>query len=206
MGSRINAEFAFVTGGLLVASMGWAADLFGVMSGGGGESHGAGELFFRVNITIFALGLAAIGVGYEQHARILREPPWGLRYVAGYLILADGLLHGYAFNDHLGEPFPAGFFAVVALVQVAVGLGLPYLRRTFDVAWLALTGFLIAAYAATRSVVVWPLGEVEELEGLGLLSKVIEVLAVLSLVQLIRADRRARRIGPATAPASSGDP
>ena len=203
---RLTAEFAFVSAGLLVALMGWVVDLSATLGAEAGEGHGGGELFLRLNITFFALGLAAIGVGYQHHERFLREPGWSLRYLAGYLILVDGLLHAFAFNDHLAEPFPAAFFGLLAPVEVAVGLGLPYLRRSLDAAWLGLAAFLIAAYVATRTAVVWPLGAVEEVEALGILSKVVEVLAILALVQLIRAARRERPASSTTSAPASGDP
>jgi len=185
---RANAEFAFVSSGLLVALMGWIADLFATLGKAAGlGGHGTDDLFFRVNITFFAFGLAAIGVGYEQHERFFRDRSWGVRYVAGYLILLDGVLHAFAFNDHLADPFQAAFFGVLAPVQVAVGLALPYLRRSWDAASLALAAFLLAAYIGTRLAAVWPLGGIEEIEALGILSKLVEGLAVICLVQLVRA-------------------
>lgn len=202
---RLTAEFAFVSSGLLVALMGWVVDLSAALGAEAGEGHGGG-LFLRLNITFFALGLAGIGVGYEQHDRFFREPTWGLRYLAGYLLLADGLLHAFAFNDHLAEPFPATVFGVVAPLQVAVGLALPYLRRSLDPAWLGLAAFLVAAYVATRAATVWPLAQVEEVEALGILSKIVEVVAILALVRLIRAARRERPASSTPRTPASGDP
>ncbi|MGQ0797988.1 MAG: hypothetical protein ACT4OI_09050 [Methanobacteriota archaeon] len=204
--SRITAEFAFVSAGLLVGLMGWVVDLYATLGAEAGHGQGGGGLFLRLNITFFALGLAAIGVGYEHHERFAREPTWGVRYLAGYLILADGLLHAFAFNDHLAQPFPAAFFGVTAPVQVAVGLALPYIRRSLDAAWLGLLAFLIGAYVATRTAAVWPLGDVEEVESLGILSKIVEVLAVLALVRLIRAARRGRPASTTTPASALGDP
>ncbi len=201
---RLAAEFAFVSAGLLVALMGWVVDLSAALGAEAGEGHGGG-LFLRLNITFFALGLAAIGVGYEQHDRFFREPTWGVRYLAGYLLIADGLLHAFAFNDHLAEPFPAAFFAVIAPLEVVVGLALPYLRRSLDPAWLAFAAFLVAAYAATRTAAIWPLGAVEEVEALGIFSKVVEVLAILALVQLIRAERRWRAASASRSAPASGN-
>jgi len=188
---RVNAEFAFVTSALLVLLMGWTSDFFTALAAGHEAAHGGGNLFFRLNITFFGLGLAAIGVGWQHLDRFLRDPSWSIRYVVGYLILADGVIHGFAFNDHLAEPAQAAFFALVTPTQVVVGLGLPYLRQGLDPVWLGLTAFLIAAYVATRTLVFWPVGVIEEVETLGILSKVLEFLAVVLLVQMIRRQRRA---------------
>lgn len=193
---RPTAEFAFVSSALLVALMGWTSDLFGILAEGSTEPIHGGPLFFRLSIMTFSLGLAGIGVGYQHVTRFLRDSVWTLRYLAGYLILADGIIHAFAFNDHIAEPFQAAFFAVVAPLQVAVGLAFPYLRGGLDRAWLALTAFLLAAFVATRTAPIWPVSEIEEIEPLGLMSKAFEVLAVLVLVQLLRT---ARRSAPARA-------
>jgi hypothetical protein len=190
---RPTAEFAFVVSGLSVAGTGWAADLLGLVAAGGEPGHGTGDLFFRMNMLFFAMGLAGIGVGFQHHARFLRDPVFALRYLAGYVILADGFIHAYAFNDHLGEPIQAAFFAVVTPLQIVVGLALPYGPRKWIPASLAMTAGLIAAYVATRTVEVWPVSEIEEVEILGLLSKALELLAVLLLVQLLREERKAAR-------------
>ena len=203
---RPTVEFAFVASGLIVASTGWLADLLGLVALGGEADHGTGDLFFRMNMLFFALGLAGIGVGFQHQARFFRDPVFALRYLAGYVILADGFLHAYAFNDHLGEPFQASFFAVVAPLQIGVGLALPYGPRRWIHGSLVMTAGLIAAYIATRTVEVWPVSEIEEVETLGLLSKALEVFAVLLLVQLVREERRAGRKAAAPSPGSSAEP
>lgn len=194
-----NAEFAFVSSGLTVAGMGWVADLLGLAAQGGQADHGAGDLFFRMNMLFFAVGLAGIGVGFQHHAQFFRDPVFALRYLAGYVILVDGFIHAYAFNDHLGEPLQAAFFAVVAPLQIIVGLALPYRPRHWIPASLVMTGGLIAAYLATRTVELWPVSEIEEVETLGLISKALELLAVLLLLQLVRAGRKSRPRDEATA-------
>src|SRR2546426_561692 len=49
------------------------------------------------------------------------------------------------------------------------------------------------AYIVTRTVSVWPIGYVEDLDALGVISKVVEVLTVLFLLSLMQSERVARR-------------
>ncbi|HEY5605528.1 MAG TPA: hypothetical protein VIL45_03280, partial [Thermoplasmata archaeon] len=106
-----------------------------------------------------------------------------------FLFLADGSLHLYAFNDHLGDAFPAAFFAIASTLQLAAAFLIPSTKQELDPAWLGLTASLIAAYVVTRTVAVWPIGTVEEVDPLGLLSKAVEVVTVITLVSLMRGQR-----------------
>src|SRR5206468_3258860 len=83
-----------------------------------------------------------------------------------------GFLHLYALNDHLGEAFPAAFFGVFSGLQLAAAFLIPYTHSDLNLAWLGITAFLIAAYVVTRTVSVWPIGYVEDLDALGVISKV----------------------------------
>src|SRR6266566_1984440 len=109
------------------------------------------------------------------------------------IFLTDGSLHLYALNDHLGEAFPAAFFGVFSGLQLAAAFLIPYARKDLDWAWLGITAFLIGAYVVTRTVSVWPIGYVEDLDALGVISKVVEVLTVLFLLSLMQSERVARR-------------
>ncbi|MGI0149520.1 MAG: hypothetical protein ACREDF_08330, partial [Thermoplasmata archaeon] len=74
--------------------------------------------------------------------------------------------------------------------------------RRFDPAWISITAFLILAYIVTRTVAVWPIGTVEEVDPLGVVSKFVEVVTVLMLVSLVQSDRASRRkaLGAPVAP------
>jgi len=133
------------------------------------------------------LGLFELGSGSGGHGSSATFS------LLSFLFLGDGSLHLYALNDHLNEPFPAAFFGVFAGLQVAAAFVIPYTRRELDPAWLGITGFLIAAYVVTRTVSVWPIGTIEEVDALGLISKIVEVLTVLFLVSLMRSARAERR-------------
>jgi len=50
---------------------------------------------------------------------------------------------------------------------------------------------------------VWPIGTVEELDALGVISKVVEGLTVLMLLSLIQSERVARRRSATAAAVSS---
>src|SRR3989304_2588621 len=115
-------------------------------------------------------------------------------YAAGSSALADlplldGLVHLFAFNNHLAAPFPAAFFGVLAPVQILAGVLFPNAGPRGNLWWLVLAAFLVTAYFATRAFAVWPFGKIEELDAMGLLSKGVEVLTIISLVVLLRLER-----------------
>src|SRR5207247_10475963 len=91
------------------------------------------------------------------------------------------------------EAFPAAFFGVFSGLQFAAAFLIPYAHRDLDWVWLGITAFLIAAYVVTRTVSVWPIGYIEDLDALGVISKVVEVLTALLLLSLMQSERVARR-------------
>src|SRR2546427_409778 len=70
--------------------------------------------------------------------------------------------------------------------------------------WLFLTGFLITAFVVTRTVAIWPIGIVEDVESLGVISKVLEVATAVVLISLVRANNakkpETRSASPANGP------
>src|SRR6266571_1961830 len=84
-------------------------------------------------------------------------------------------------------------FGVFAGLQLAAAFLIPYTHSNLEWAWLGITAFLIAAYVVTRTVSVWPIGYVEDLDALGVISKVVEVLTVFMLLSLMQSERVARR-------------
>ena len=188
-------ELGFFACGVIVIIVGWLADLLGIFEEGsqpGGHGSG-GTIQLRIFMTMFGVAFATIGVGFENFPQILEGGVATKRYIVAFLFLADGSLHLYAFNDHLGDAFAATFFAVSSALQIAAAFVIPYTHRRLDPAWLAITGFLILAYVVTRTVAVWPIGYVEEVEPLGVLSKLVEVLTVLMLWSLVQDERVSRR-------------
>ena len=197
-------ELSFFLCGFLVIIVGWLADLLGVfelntVTGG----HSTGTLQLRIFLTMFGVAFATIGVAYDNFPDILSDGEMAKRYLVSFLFLADGSLHLYALNDHLGEAFPAAFFGVSSGLQLAAAFLIPYTRSDLNLAWLGITAFLIAAYIVTRTVSVWPIGTVEELDALGVISKVVEGLTVLMLLSLIQSERVARRRSSTAAAVSS---
>ncbi len=190
---RPTTEFVFVLSGVLIILMSWVADLMGALSVSPDAGHGASSnLSLRLLLLFNGVGFALIGIVYEHHERFLKDGLFGIRYLAGYLIVTDGALHLFALNDHITDFWAATFFGVVAAAQIAAGIALPYLSRDLDPLWLWLTAFLIAAYVATRTMVIWPNTSVETVEGLDIVSKIVEVFAVLVLVQMLRKERAVR--------------
>ncbi|TLZ58462.1 MAG: hypothetical protein E6K15_00880 [Methanobacteriota archaeon] len=101
------------------------------------------------------------------------------------------LFHGgcrrRALNQHLGTVPAALFFEVVAPLQILGGIAFPYLQRRWDAAWLLFTGFLIGTFVVTRIIAIWPIGVIEEVDLLGILSKAVEVATCGLLISLMRA-------------------
>src|SRR5437899_3231042 len=113
-------ELAFFVCGFLVIVVGWLADLLGVFElNTVTDGHGAGTLQLRIFLTMFGVAFATIGVAYDNFPEILSDGEMAKRYLISFLFLADGSLHLYALNDHLGEAFPAAFFGVFASLQLA---------------------------------------------------------------------------------------
>src|SRR5947209_13762498 len=97
-------ELSFFFCGFLVIVVGWLADLLGVFelrSVSGGHSTGTFQL--RIFVTMFGVAFATIGVAYDNFPEILSDGEMAKRYLVAFLFLADGSLHLYALNDHLGE-------------------------------------------------------------------------------------------------------
>src|SRR5437667_188119 len=97
-----------------------------------------------------------------------------------------------ALNDHLGDRFSAAFFAFFSAVQLAAAFVIPYTKYRLEALWLAITVFLILAYIATRTMAIWPIGFVEEVEPLGIVSKLVELVTLLVLLSPLQSHRAAR--------------
>src|SRR5436305_2558783 len=188
-------ELAFLVCGVLIVLVGWVADFLGLFEiASQPTGHGSSTTFpLRLFMTMFGVSFATIGVGFENFPQILQDGDRAKRYIVAFLFLADGSLHLYAFNDHLGDLFSATFFALFSVLQLAAAFIIPYTRFRLDLAWLGITAFLVLAYIVTRTVAVWPIGVVEEVEPLGVVSKLVEVLTILVLVSLMQSERTARR-------------
>ena len=91
-------------------------------------------------------------------------------------------------NQHLASAPQAAFFAIVSPIQIVGGIAFIDLPRRLDPLWLLFAGFLIAAFIVTRTVTIWPIGVVEDVDPLGLISKVVEVAAAVVLISVVRAN------------------
>ena len=145
------------------------------------------DVYLWVFFIFQGLAFATVGVIGANYREFLANPTFAKRYVVGFLFIADGGLHLLALNQHLDIPFAAAFFAVVAPIQILVGMVFPSLPRRLDPLWFLFNAFLIGAFILTRTVAVWPIGVVEDADPLGLISKAIEVGTIATLVSLIRA-------------------
>ena len=190
---HISTEFAFLFSGVLIVVMVWGANLLGRLAGETSSGHGGDELYLWLILMFQGLAFSTVGAVYENYRELMASPILTKRYIVGYLFIADGALHLLALNQHLGEFFPALFFAVVAPAQILVGMFYPRLHRGLDSAWFLFTAFLIASFAVTRTFAVWPIGVVDAVDPLGIISKLVELLTVWLLISLVRAARTETR-------------
>src|SRR5438309_2803407 len=188
-------ELAFLVCGVLIVLVGWVADFLGLFEiASEPTGHGSSTTFpLRLFMTMFGVAFSTIGVGFENFPQILLGGDRAKRFIVALLFLGDGSLHLYAFNDHLGDLFSATFFAVFSAVQIAAAFIIPYTKYRLDSVWLAITVFLILAYVVTRTVAIWPSGFVEDVDALGIVSKLVERVTVLVLVSLVQSERASRR-------------
>lgn len=193
---RISTEFAFLLSGVFIMAVAWALNLLGVLSGQAGSDHGGSDVILWAFLMFQGLAFSTVGVIYGNYRELLTNPIVAKRYLAGFLFIADGGLHLLAFNQHLTVPFAAAFFAVVSPIQFAVGIAFPRAHRRFDPLWLLFTAFLITAFVATRTVAIWPFGGVEDVNPLGVISKVVEVTTLGVLISLLVGENRRRRESP----------
>ncbi len=186
-----SAEGAFCMGGVAFIALGFVGDLLqhlATIAAEPGHEHAGGDVFLRVNIPAMGIALIAFALGLYivEHTR---DRVHVLAYVAGLLILADGIAHLFAVNDHLDLPVHAAGFFVVGVVQVTGGILFPFLPRSWDRYWIALTVAMIVVFFVSRYVAVPPLWEVEELEPLGVFSKAVEILSLFPLWSLMTRGR-----------------
>jgi len=177
----ITAEHLFLLGGFVILLSGVGADLALVLSGG--EGHHVDRLSVMANFVPAGLAFIAWGYGWRHSAAIFQRR--GLLLFAAFVATVfDGAVHLFAFNEHLGVPLHAVFFAVVAPAQLLGAFRFLHAGRRELALWALFTAFLVGLYGVTRSFPV--LGDLEAVEGLGLLSKAAEIVVIVALVQAAR--------------------
>ena len=187
-GLHISTEFAFLLSGVFIMLVAWALNLLGTLAGDQGSGHGVSDVYLWLFLMFQGLGFSTVGVIGANYREFMSNPVVGKRYAVGFLLIADGGLHLLALNEHLGSAPQAAFFAIVSPIQIVGGIAFIDLPRRLDPLWLLFTGFLIAAFIVTRTVAIWPIGVVEDVDPLGLISKVVEVAAAVVLISVVRAN------------------
>lgn len=200
-------------GGLGFFALGWFIDFwthvekFGVAAGA--HVHG-GEALIRVNIPLTGVPFLLLGMAQLIGTEALLKRGGTPVFLGSHILMLDGVAHAFAFNDHLGDPVSAAFFAFVAPAQIAAGLAMPFIARRFDVLLALSSAALLALYAVSRSVALPALGWPERVEGLDMFSKAMEVLFILCVVASLHAQAviaRAKSTAPAgEAPAKPAGP
>ena len=187
-GVHVSTEFAFLLSGAFIMLVAWALNLLGTIAGDQSSGHGVSDVYLWLFLMFQGLGFSTVGVIGANYREFMSNPVLGKRYVVGFLLLADGGLHLLALNQHLAAAPQAAFFAIVAPIQIIGGIVFIDLPRRLDPFWLLFTGFLIAAFVVTRTVAVWPIGVVEDVDPLGIISKAVEVATGAVLFSLVRAN------------------
>ncbi len=191
---HVSTEFAFLLSGVFIMIVAWALNLIGVVSGDQSSGHGAGDVFLWLFLMFQGLAFSTVGVVGAHYREFAANPNLGKPYVIGFLLIADGGLHLLALNQHLGTLPAALFFEVVAPLQILGGIAFPYLHCRWDAAWLLFTLFLIGAFVVTRTVALWPIGVIEEVDLLGILSKAVELAICVLLISAMRANAAERDV------------
>jgi len=204
LGKLYSAEGACCLGGLFFIALAFGADLWQalVYTGDIGHAHAGGDIFIRVNIPVMGIAFLAFGLGMyilNEH----RDRVHFIAYVAGLLIITDGIAHLFAVSDHIGIPLYAVGFAAVGVLQVGGGTLFPFLPRQGDRYWIVLTIGMIVVYVASRSFSLPPLWYQEANEPLGIFSKAIEVLSLFPLIELVK---REKSVPLGTSPSGAVEP
>ena len=198
-GLHISTEFAFLLSGVFIMLVAWALNLLGTLAGDQGSGHGVSDVYLWLFLMFQGLGFSTVGVIGANYREFMSNPVVGKRYAVGFLLIADGGLHLLALNQHLESAPQAAFFAIISPIQIVGGIAFIDLPRRLDPLWLLFTGFLITAFVVTRTVAIWPIGIVEDVDPLGVISKVLEVATAVVLISLVRANNAKK---PATRSAS----
>jgi len=183
-----SAEGAFCLAGLFFIGLAFVFDIakhLATVAAEPGHEHGGGDVFLRVNIPAMGIAFLAFGMGMylvEHH----RSRLYLTAFVAGLLILTDGIAHLFAISDHVDIPLHAAVFIILAPAQIAGGLLFPFLPRKWDRYWIVLTVALIVVFGISRRIAVPPLWDLEEVEPVGVFSKIIELLTLFPLYTLVR--------------------
>src|SRR3989454_8205984 len=185
---RLSTEFAFLLSGVFIMLVAWALNLIGTLSGETSSGHGGSDVYLWLILMFQGLAFSTMGVIGSNYRELMSNPVFRNRYLVGFLLIADGGLHLLALNQHLDNVAAAAFFAIVSPVQIVGGIAFQSLPRGLDRAWLLFTGFLIAAFVVTRTVAIWPIGFVEDVDPLGVISKVVEVATAVVLISVVRAN------------------
>jgi len=103
-------------------------------------------------------------------------------------LAASAGVHAALVPGHAAEgPLIGVLFAVSALVLAGLSVLVDRSdHRAVVVAAAVLLGGLLALYAASRIVAVWPLAHVEPVDAVGAITKLLEAAGLLLAVRLLR--------------------
>ena len=152
-----------------------------------------------IGLSVMGGGVASIGLGFLIGKEMGNR--FGVvKYAALVLILADGLIHLLALNEHLDFLLFAGFFLAVGLGQIALPVLALRRDRLLVYAGIASSVVLIALFVYTRVLPPPFHDDPEPVETLGILSKAIEVATIGLLASLFQYKRWSRSAEPISMP------
>src|SRR5438093_4856009 len=127
-----SAEVACCVVGRAFIAIAFVRDLAQHLTTDGGMAgHAGGDVFLRVNIPVMGVACIAFGLGMYI-VNESRDRVHVIAYVAGLLILSDGIAHLFAITDHIEVPLHYAVFSVIAPLQIAAGILFPFLPRKWD--------------------------------------------------------------------------
>jgi uncharacterized membrane protein len=186
---RRRLGFELVLVGLFVAlgAVTWdLSDVLSMQETGHHHDEGAVLAHNAAATVVVVVGVLLAALGARM---LLSERPVSrnahLLFLASTLMFADGVLHFYVVSEHLSIlPF-AVFFVAAGAVQLGLGFGLFRERPNVYLLSVVVTVGLILLFFITRAIAV-PFSEgPEELEALGILSKVLELVTLGALGLLV---------------------
>src|SRR5437773_781637 len=150
-------ELAFLVCGVLIVLVGWVADFLGLFEiASQPTGHGSSTTFpLRLFMTMFGVAFSTIGVGFENFPQILLGGDRAKRFIVALLFLADGSLHLYAFNAHLGDRFPAATHAgrfAIGPMQRSISAATSFARSRYSCSFIAAGFAEIRRYESFRVI------------------------------------------------------
>lgn len=157
-----------------------------------GHATGVGKIL-RLG-PLLSVGIVAIAAGYSAPT----DPTTGARRTAAVALTAAAALHLALTPEHLRESPAAGAFFIASAIGEYVAAGMLVAKpRRFSCGFvLALVGVLVAVYVAARLTPLPFTTGIEDVDAIGLVTKILEIAAALLALTANRFSRWTSRAAP----------